>query len=50
MTDVKQYSLVLSVDPPLTLRGVWPVTEQEWSQMMVVLGAMKPGLVIERKP
>jgi len=33
---------------PVIVEGEFPITEQDWAQLMAVLNAMKPGLVGER--
>ena len=34
----------------ITVEGVWPVSEAQWAQFLVVLDAMKPGLVRDPEP
>jgi hypothetical protein len=35
---------------PVMVEGAFPITEQDWDQMMAVLNAMKPGLVSHAEP
>jgi hypothetical protein len=45
------YTIPLAGRAPLTVEGEFPITEQDWTQFMAVLNAMKPGLVSnERQP
>lgn len=32
------------------IQAPWPLTEDEWQQMIIVLGQMKAGLVAEPEP
>ncbi len=32
--------------PPVIVEGKFPVSEAEWTYLMAVLSAMKPGLVL----
>lgn len=34
----------------LTLKGAFPLTEEEWTQMLTILASMKPGLVASESP
>ena len=39
------YAVPIGPGTNVTVAGEFPLTEQEWAQMMAVLNAMKPGLL-----
>jgi hypothetical protein len=43
--ETAQYAIPLKSQPPVLIEGTFPISEEDWQQMMTVLDAMKPGLV-----
>jgi hypothetical protein len=44
------YSVPVAAGMNVTVEGAFPLTEQQWTQFLAVLSAMKPGLVAEPPP
>jgi hypothetical protein len=42
------YTIPLAGRAPVIVEGDFPITEQDWTQLMAVLNAMKPGLVSDQ--
>jgi hypothetical protein len=49
MSDATTFAVPIAVGAaPIVIEGDFPLSEAEWDQFILVLNAMKPGLVGER--